>query len=745
MTSRNIAESVSSVSSEESSEQESQPPAAKRPYRPISPSSFRSPQRVASGRVNLNDEESGEDLPVPPGNFSVIPMRAIPGGRSTVPTTPATPAEIARTEPTTPIVSIHDPIYTLLRPRMIKYARNQSVAARLLLAIELLPAVARLFNRYEPIDVVSAFNLSFVSNAELRILNDPFNNAVVWRDTFRESFPTFIEEYVGDMLPDFYDVPREAREQVERWKREQGSEEFGIHSRMIPRPEPIHGTVRQWRHYYYLVYDLFEEMARLTVVAFRKAPTGEWREYFSRRINEVTMMQTIDRPEKAIFVAPEQFGIGGDIYDIAVSTFKPLSNDANRFSNIVRWYEVFDWHEFYWDETAFSPESSIVQSKFDLLKRSDKSFDDHLRYQVGWAPEQFLRTRAVLNVGGYQWWSYAIGLDDIMFEPSSRDDLEEQKITAIENLSLLRREIAAKTTELNQLIRGERMRTKRAREQAFQEQLEIEVLSSPLGSAADLNALEKLGTDGSDARQLQLQEELVDLHQRQRNVNRDFSMIEKMLDEKHATILQFAVFATADVDNAIREAPLRAENFVLLEERITTRESTTERIAVEASIVEPMTPRAIEFSDGEEGTNVEEAVEVLNTFVPAPLDRRFTFQPKFTLLLTHTLRYFTGWISTSNEDFDDLMVLEYYAQFDYEDFTTNGIIEKDYVANFIIWLIQKHQNHRRRRSKSPNVHFVGTDPLQEAEQAHAYAVTRIDNIVQKRAFPFLREFVSETD
>jgi hypothetical protein len=744
------------------------PPSAKRPYKPATPSRFRSPQKpiIQKQQPQQTEEENGEAIPLAPAlvalaaeNLPAIPIAALPpGGRTTVPTTPATPSEIQRTELVTPAPNtsiLFNPIYLLLRPRINQYVRLRDHESRIAAAARLVPALARILNRQQPFDIVTAFNVMVANTDEAEALNAPFNDASVWRTAFRAAFPKFVEQYDADMLPDFFRVSDEERERVE-----------------------------QWRLYYYMVFDLFNDLSKVTIVAVRKAPFGEWREYAAFINSEVSMALFIDTPEKAVCVAPEQFGVVGDIYDIALTTYKPLATDIARYSNIVRWYDVVDWQEFDQNALAISPEADVAAQRRKLFQRRTKSAEDHIRLQIALVPEQFLRTRAVLKIGGHQWWGHGAGLDAIMFESFPDEVLDEQQQLLGARDAELTREITLLRVETNALMDSERItrRAKRSRTEEFPaaaaeaaettpaigriQQIRAAEANLPLVDVAVSASFSRGAEQQQQQQPSELEEklsELIDLQRQQTEVRNNFSTLMLLRNEETNTVLQFSAFEIAAVDDAIRNAPLRAEKFVVLQQGQQPALIAPAAVAGGGGVARSLlpersvSPRAIEFSEGDEEDeqeeNIDEALRASLEYAglaPETVNRRVTFQPKFTLLLTHALRYYTGWVSPSNADIEQRTLLEYYAQLDYDEFTKDGIIDSEPTANFILWLMQKQQREQQQSTLMESQEEtngggggIDEDPMLALKRANARAMQRIDYIVQKKAFPFLRAFVDD--
>lgn len=731
---------------------------------------------VPTQRVPDSDEDNDVPIVAPKRRRAETPLSSVESEPANV--TPAAIVEV-EDEPPLPV----EPELVELQRRVRAYAALSVRRERFVAAHLLLPALARHFANIGEFDLTLAFSVYARTPAEIDALNEPFRDPGVWRDAFRRAFADYVRHF-GDMLPDFYRVDESERTQVLAWRQAQDDP----YALGYGTPEPLHGAWRQWRHYFLLVYDLFVQMRMLTVVALRKAPTGVWNEYYEQQM-EVTSALMIDRPEQAIFVLPEQFGVIGDVHDIALSTFRPTYERGADHSTVQRWFSV-PFGEL--EPSAKTAPPGVLQTASPDTGTGNGARLERIsatRRFIESVPEQFARTRADLRLDGVQWWVYERGNDAIAME-----------YVPLGQVNGRHRQLGARIAEQTAIIEGAHSardalrRAQRAadaarsdehqqQQQRRQRRLEPPAMrrGGSITTSADDDDDEEEDVDRLPLPRTRLRELEIATRNAEADAFKATEQLQQLKEEDanlelarvfHRAVLQLAYYDIAPVPLAPRGAPLKATSFLLLREREPARPDMTPSplrpLPLPSVDTRRSPPQLGAVNDGDDDDDVAEeessaARDSTVTHSVRRLDERTTFQVKATVLLTHTLRYFVGWVDASNSERSGAAnALEYVDNFDYVNFTESGVFESKRIAVFVVWLMGHHARQRRDASRDERADaeraadaqamdirgwppstpprspiIEGSDNGGDASRSLEADVNRIELLVQQRAFPFL--------
>lgn len=627
-----------------------------------------------------------------------------------------------------------------LQSRVARYVEMTDDAAIEAEAARLVPVYALLFdyNTFE----------SPVSQLAER-WRAPFRRVGVWQRAFEHSFPLLCRDFlVCRELPRFF-----SPERVARTSNNNDDDDDDDSS-----PETASGSVDQWRRYYFLVYQMFKELLSITVVAVQRVPDGDWREFTAEQ-QQTSASLLADRPEQAFFVTPEAFGVVGDIYDIAVSTYRPGGPRAH--SNIVRWYSDVQAGEF------------VLPAHIDnyrrTVERRNRSQYDAQRYFVQQVPEQFLRARSVLLLDRLQWWTEDMRIDAVMHEHATSESVAERRRVLRERMRLTERELQRLRRELKAL-----RQTVDLASDARQASLAVEPakLASDdddhYDDDDDDNDNGARGTDAnaSDAAFDRLQdavlanrlleiksEQLRALSQRESDDESELSSLDSLVEQESTSVFSVVSYKVAPVSKPTAAAPFLAGGFALLGSPATAPSPARRQQHAARRNISYESPRFIVFSDDDDddAENVAGTAGASLLMTPPPavtpreyrphdLEKRCTYQSRIRVPLTHLLRYLTGWRAARAGTVPFLLA---YSSAPLYNLLAEGQMFTPLVGNFIWFLALEHVELRLLLGGGAAQALTDDDDALADDQADmqrrsADAYEALSELVQQRVFPTLR-------
>jgi len=644
------------------------------------------------------------------------------------------------TEPTTPLSDdevANGAYLSVLRQRVLKYARLQQADERIEEAIRLVPALVRLFPLSTDVDVVRDFRLPVTDAATEASLNAPFGMTSVWQRSLRLSFPMFVRDFAtAESLPSFFvDESASVRTDAER--------------------------AREWRQYYYLVYDLFDQLRKSAVIATQRVPGGDWREFYESQ-QEVTTSLLTDVPEEAFIITPEQMSVVGDVYDIAVSTFWPTPNGTRTHFNVLRWYSTFTPGEFNLPENA--------QARALLYARRHWSPRDHLRHFVVEHRAQFVRARAVLQVATAQWWSDNMPLDGTMNEHMTPQLVETRKQALERRIAASRRESDRFRRSLRALTTENRLSTRLARTRTIlsfgagggnNDDDDDDDNGEPTNVAEEFRALAVSNNNNNnnndreaEASDLLINQHMIEFQQqrlqaldaRSQEDESELSHLDGILEKQRQATLEVVSYEIAGVGEPVLGAPLRAQNFAVLSSPLAPPEA---RGHEKRARVDIGSPRAIMFSESDEDDdndndnngNMYRDALVAQVYRPKNIDRRATFQSKYRVNLNCILRYLSGWTTAGHSG-----ALEYEFSSAYDCLLSSTLFPAT-IAHFIIWLAFSRAQATRNAAVASLHPAQSFDEETSEEAAERLATERVfastRDLVNTRTFPALVNYARE--
>ncbi len=630
----------------------------------------------------------------------------------------------------------------VLQRRVLDFARLKTDSEREEGAVRLVPALVRSVSQST---LLAFLNSTFIKAgvSEYRELVGVFNDGNVWRKALRRSFPTFCRDFIDcEQLPQFF----------ENGKSASSSTTVPSSPTLSEKDEEPKNSSAQWSTYYYLVYQLFTELLRVTVVATQRAPEGDWREFFSTQ-HETTFSLLLDTPEDAFVVTPEQFGIIGDVYDVALSTFRPLGT-LSQF-DIVRWYGALPM--------GFNRVSESVEVYRNIVTQRDRTLIGQTRYFVYHTQEQFVRTRFVLQTGTSQWWHERMRLDAPMADHVTAELIEKRRASLRNRLQHNERELRRLRQELKRMVVENSVAAKNLRDLAFANITTAAETVMPSDSDDDddndvdraNDVIRSVGSTTTNERDVLLVQQLID-HKKQRvralsdqssEDESELLQLDSLLSRENDSSLEVLVYEIAAVTAPIEQAPLIAGNFALLRSPVKAKEPSSSPRNNEIGSSPIGSPHEIVFSDSDNEDNEEGGNKLLATpiaarvsFRPEKLDKRITYQSKFRVRLTHVLRYFTGWKETGpgySISFEFGIVPQFNV------FTESELFSP-VIGNFIWYLALSQVKLRERERLGNPAQEMEADLLPDEERtlhnsAETYQTVR--DYVEKRAYPNLAAYV----